>query len=159
MIPLIQLTHLTIHYRNFPIGELIELLYFSPNIHTLVFDSISLSKINATLIRNCQTFQTVSNKNKITTMSITGNFTLEDMKLFNNLCPRLEHLKFTMYSFGYHLRPIIEFLFSGNNTNTRHLISLCFSGRIALFNGTMQPVNLPDDSSTKLIKHKWHCWW
>lgn len=47
-IPLIKLSKLSIYSHHICITQLIYLLYFSPNIHTLTINSISLSKISCT---------------------------------------------------------------------------------------------------------------
>jgi hypothetical protein len=42
IIPLLQLTKLTIDYSHRPFSKVIDLLYSTPNVHTLVFKRLSL---------------------------------------------------------------------------------------------------------------------
>jgi hypothetical protein len=134
IIPLKQLTTLIIHYRNFCIGKLVELLYYSPNIVTLILNSISFFKISHTSIQESQTFEIVSKKNKITNMTIEDNDKLENIKVLNKLCPRLQHLTIGMssYNHDYH-QSIADFLLSNNNDNSHDLSSLCFTNQMQIY--------------------------
>ncbi|CAF3888017.1 unnamed protein product, partial [Adineta steineri] len=78
IIPLIQLTELIINYPKFCIGKLVELLYYSPNIRTLLLHSISFDKISSVSIQESQTFEIVSKKNRITNITITKYDALEN---------------------------------------------------------------------------------
>jgi hypothetical protein len=42
IIPLVQLTQLTIDYSHRPFSKVVDRLYFTPNVHTLVFKRLSL---------------------------------------------------------------------------------------------------------------------
>jgi len=92
IIPLTKLYKLSIHSHHFCISQLMDLLYFSPNIHILIINSISLSKINSDSIQETQTFQTIFNENKITNIIFKEDSTLQCIQLFQKLCPRLEQI-------------------------------------------------------------------
>ncbi|CAF0858351.1 unnamed protein product [Adineta steineri] len=83
IIPLIQLTELIINYPKFCIGKLVELLYYSPNIRTLLLHSISFDKISSVSIQESQTFEIVSKKNRITNITITKYDALENVRLLS----------------------------------------------------------------------------
>ncbi|CAF5001166.1 unnamed protein product, partial [Rotaria sp. Silwood1] len=98
-IPLIQLFKISINCRQFCIGKLMELLYFSPNIHILIINSISLTKVSSTSIEQTQTFQAICNTNKITNLTIKESTTKECILLFIKLCPQLQQLTVGIHSY------------------------------------------------------------
>ncbi|CAF3824035.1 unnamed protein product [Rotaria sordida] len=93
-IPLVKLFKLCINCHQFCIGKLMQLLYFSPNVHILIINSISLTKISSTSIQQTQTFQIICKKNKIINLMIEEISTHECLLLFIKLCPRLEQFTF-----------------------------------------------------------------
>jgi hypothetical protein len=124
IIPLTKLFKLSIHCDMFCISKLMELLYFSPNIHVLAINSISFSKIDAASIQKTQTFRTVFNENKITNLILQKNFRLDAMKLFLNLCPRLEQL--TVGIRPHNFTSVKTILSMKNDIHSPHLSFLCF---------------------------------
>jgi hypothetical protein len=69
IIPLQQLTKLAIKFHHLSFRKLIELLYFTPNIHTLTFRSMSLSESHHESGDTNETFQLVSKINVITNVT------------------------------------------------------------------------------------------
>ncbi|CAF3151834.1 unnamed protein product, partial [Rotaria sp. Silwood2] len=65
ILPLTKLGKLTIVYYTFPLEQIIKLLHFTSNLHTLKFGSISLNQNNIMLIEQSETFQYVSKINRI----------------------------------------------------------------------------------------------
>lgn len=102
--PVISLTNivrLNINYAEFCIGKLIELLYFSPNVHTLKLNSISFKKIDSNSIQKSDAFNTILNKNKIINLTIRDHTKPENILLFTKLCPRLERLTVRLLRMEY----------------------------------------------------------
>ncbi len=99
------------------------LLSLTPNLHTLMTSSKTLNVGGKyVLFKDNKTFQLVSNANRIKILIIGKDLTLEEIKLFTDLCPRVEHLTICI---GRHfLQRVLQFLLSKNNTKTRHLNSL-----------------------------------
>jgi hypothetical protein len=157
IIPLIQLTKLNIQCQNFCFGKVIDLLYFSPNIQTLILNSISHTKINALSIQQSITFQSVSNTNKILNVRIEQNCTMENVKLIIELCPRLQYLAINIDYNVIHL--FTEFLSLITNEKTRPLVYLCLLNIPERLYRMIRLGKLPDQYSVKFIDHNLHLWW
>jgi hypothetical protein len=65
IIPLTQLTKLNINLEPFLFKTMIELLYSTPNIHTLTVENVCFNEKEFISIEQSETFQLVSTKNKI----------------------------------------------------------------------------------------------
>ncbi|CAF1153630.1 unnamed protein product [Adineta steineri] len=160
IIPLIQLAELVINYPKFCIGKLVELLYYSPNIRTLILHSISFNKITSQLIQQSQTFETVSKKNRITNITIAESYTWEHMKLLCNLCSQLQRLTIArsrLFFGGY--MDIVQFLFHDHNHNTRHLSSLCFTNTDPFICRRLSSEYASTYVSVKSIEKNLYVWW
>ena len=92
MIPLTKLYRLSINCEHFCVSQLMDLLYFSPNIQILISNSISFRKISLNAIQQTQTFQIISKENKIRNVTLNGQSTLGNIELFVKLCPHLQQL-------------------------------------------------------------------
>jgi hypothetical protein len=125
IIPLINLKKLIIENCCFPFGQLIKLLYFTPNLHTLKFGSISFYQNNLMLIQQSDIFLQVSKNNQLKHFDLRESCTLEYIELIMNLFPRLEYLK-TGFN-RKEIESIGRFLFSKINNKTYHLVLLCIS--------------------------------
>lgn len=102
-----------------------KLLHLTPNLHTLriSFSDILRTREQYVLFKEKKTFQVVSNTNHIKVLLIDDMYlTLEEIKLFIDLCPRIEHL--TICIEQNFLQRALQFLLSKNNTKARHLTSL-----------------------------------
>ncbi len=82
IIPLRQLTKLTLACHRSPFKQVIELLHFTPNIHTLKLDSILFYRTDSVSIQQNDIFQLVSNTNTVTTLTIDKEVTFEKIQLF-----------------------------------------------------------------------------
>jgi len=119
--PLKQLMNLSIKCHHFAFQQLIELLQFTSNVHTLTLDSIVLCRADSSSIQRNELFQLVSKTNSVRKVTISKEITLEKIQLVIAAFPRMEDL--TINLFIQDLKPIAQYLL----TNTRYLSSLCIS--------------------------------
>ncbi|CAF3635086.1 unnamed protein product [Rotaria sp. Silwood1] len=161
MIPLKQLTKLVIESYDFPFEEIVKLLYFTPNLHTLKLDLLPLYKTNLKVFQQNEIFQYVSNRNHIRNLDLRHWCTLKHFRLIMNLFSQVEYLKTGIER--KEIQKIIEFLFSKTNNKTHHLFFLCISPtpKICLqeLKDLIQSENLLDHYSIKYIKRNLYLWW
>ncbi|CAF3977440.1 unnamed protein product [Rotaria sp. Silwood1] len=161
IIPLRQLTKLTFDYHHFPFEQVIELLHFTPNVHTLKLDSILLYQRSSFLIEQNEIFQKVSKMNTITSVTIGNETTLEEIQLVVALFPRLKCLTINLDKED--LKTIARFLLSKPNNNTDYLSTLCVSkqqrGLFTILVTLIESEKLLDDYTIKVINQKLYLWW
>ncbi|CAF1134906.1 unnamed protein product [Rotaria sordida] len=162
IVPLAKLTKLIFIYSyDFPFEQSIELLGFTPNLHTLKYDVIIFNETNSKLIQQNNIFQYVSKINKIKNLEIHQSSTLEEIKMIVNLFPQLEYFKTKMIRKEIEL--IIRFLLSKNNHQIYHLYYLCILEIPKIYlkklNMLIKLENLLDDYSIKLINRDLYLWW
>ncbi|CAF4622398.1 unnamed protein product, partial [Rotaria sp. Silwood2] len=80
ILPIKQLTKLIIKSSNFSFEQIVNLIRFTPNLYTLKLDLLSFNEINLKLIQQNETFQYVSNTNKIKTIELRQSCTLENFQ-------------------------------------------------------------------------------
>ncbi|CAF1261998.1 unnamed protein product [Rotaria sordida] len=158
IIPLKQITILIIDLYTFSFEQLINLLYFLPNIHTLKCNFINYNENN--LLNDI--FQYVSKTNKIKNLYIKSLCTLDLIKLIINLFPKLEYLKTGIYRKEF--KEIIRYILSkNNNNNTRHLYLLCITEipKICLteMDVLIEVEHLLDQYFIKYINRDLYLWW
>ncbi|CAF4221407.1 unnamed protein product [Rotaria sordida] len=136
ILPLIQLTKLSIDCDGFSFDKVIELIHFTPNIHTLKVYSMNLYKIDSIL-------------------------SIQKTKLLINLCHRLEHINIDILWQDF--ESILQLLLTKNNNNTCHLCSLCLKYGSKRMRKKLEKLikskNLLDNYSIKLIRSKLYLWW
>jgi hypothetical protein len=156
-----QLTKLAVKCHHFHFQQLIELLQFTHNVHVLKLDSIVLNRTNAVSIQQNQLFQLVSNMNTITKVTINKESNLEKVQLLTAVFPRMEYLKINL--FKQDLEPIVRFLLSKGNNNTRYLSSLCISKQrhdlMTTLKTLIKSKKLLHDYVLKVINRKLYLWW
>jgi hypothetical protein len=161
IIPLKQLTKLTLECHRLPFEQLIELLHFTPTIHTLNLDSVLLYRMDSVAIQQNNLFQFVSNTNIVTNLTIDKEITLEKIQLLVALFPRLEYLTINLYKET--LESIARFLLSKPNDYTRHLSSLCISKQLRVLIQNLRILieseKLLHDYTLKIINRKLYLWW
>jgi hypothetical protein len=158
IIPLKQLTQLSLDYHRLAIEEIVELLHVTPNIHTLKLEFLPIDPINS---ESNELFQIVSTTNTVRNITIGRESTLENIQLLVTLFPRLEYL--TVNLFKENLQSIARFLLSKSNDNTRYLSLLCISKQrndmMEELKSLLESENLLDDYTIKVINRKLHLWW
>jgi hypothetical protein len=88
-----QLTKLFINNYSGPFSEIMDLLYSIPNVHTFTFSAHgSFNNEDLILLEQSEIFQFISKNNKIKEINIISKCKLEYVKVFVNLCPRLEYI-------------------------------------------------------------------
>jgi hypothetical protein len=155
-----KLTKLVIR-SDYSFAQIVKLIRFTPNLHTLKFKLLSLQQINSELIQQSQTFQYVSNTNKITDLDLRTDSTLEKTQLIVNLFPRLKYLKTGMKKEEIH--QIVRFLLTKTNPATRHLFFLCIAEIpkrcLKELNLLIKSKNLLDDYYMKFVNRDLYLWW
>jgi hypothetical protein len=161
IIPLYQLTKLVIECHHFSFKKMIELLRFTPHLHTLIFESMPFYKNDSMSIEESETFRLVSNTNTITEVTFKDKCTLEKLQLLLTLCPRVQHL--TINILVRNLDSITRFLLNKTNPNTRRLCLLCFSRATSNWldklDSLISSETLIDDYTLNLVNSKLYiCW-
>jgi hypothetical protein len=161
IIPLNHLTKLVIECHHFSFKKMIELLRFTPHLHTLIFESMPFYKNDYMSIEESETFRLVSNTNAITEVTFTDKCTLEKLQLLLTLCPRVQHL--TINTLVRNLDSITRFLLNKTNPNTRRLCLLCFSRATSNWldklDSLISSETLIDDYTLNLVDSKLYiCW-
>jgi hypothetical protein len=161
IIPLRQLTKITLDCHRFSFMQVAELLNLAPNVHTLKLESILLYGTDFVSFKNNQIFQNVSNTNTVTNVTIDTKSTLDKIQLLSALFPRVEYLTINLHTKD--LESIVRFLLSKSNNNTRHLSLLCLSKQ---FKDLMKKLNilieseeLLDGYTIKVFKRNIYLWW
>lgn len=161
IIPLKQLTKLTLHCHRLPFDRMIQLLCFTPNINTLKLNSILLYRADSFSFPETEVFRIVSNTNIVTNLTVENECTLDKIELLTALFPRMEYL--TMNLDKKDLESIARFLLSKFNYNTRYLSSLCISKRrrelVEIFKNLLETEDLLHDYMLKVIDRKLYLWW
>ncbi|CAF3832632.1 unnamed protein product [Rotaria sordida] len=161
MIPLKQLTKIVTECCIFPIDNIINLLCFTPNVHTLNLNSLLLYDINKNSNKQNEIFQYVSEKNKIQTLVLYWKCSLSDVKFIVDLFPRLEYFKVEMNI--KEIEQIIRFLLSKTHNKTQSLCYLCLLKIPKVFlkqtKILIKSENLLNNYSIKYIDNDLHLWW
>ena len=105
-----KLTKLDIHCFNFSFQQIIKLIRYTPNLHTLKINVLPFIEINSRLIQQSRIFQYVSNTNRIKYLDFHENCTLKQIQFIVKLFPKLEYLKIGMKKVEIH--QIVHFLLS-----------------------------------------------
>ncbi|CAF2233828.1 unnamed protein product [Rotaria magnacalcarata] len=161
MIPLRQLTKLIIKSHLFPMEDIINLLLFTPNLHTLSLNLYILDDFNINSNRQKEICQYVSKKNKIQDLILNQRCSLNEIQFIVYLLPRLKCLKAQMER--KEIGQIIRFLLSKTHNRTRNLFYLCILEvpKVCLTETKVliESENLLNDYSIKYIDRDLHLWW
>ncbi len=161
VVPLKQLTKLVTECYHFPFYEIVKLLRFTPNLHTLKLDNLSTYETSPKLIQESDAFQYALNTNKIKNLEIRLWCSLEEIQLIMNLFPQLEYLNITIHR--KEIEHIVRYLLSKKNHQTCHLFLLCITQipKICLRELTMliKYEKLLDDYFIKFVNRDLYLWW
>jgi hypothetical protein len=122
IIPLKQITKLSLDLPCNSSSEMIELLHSIPNIHTFKVNSLTFEITDLISIENSEIFQLLSTTNNIKHVIILSTCGWDVINFFINLCPRLQHLTFDYSKDTF--RSLLGFLLSKDNHKTRDLFAL-----------------------------------
>ncbi|CAF3099742.1 unnamed protein product [Rotaria socialis] len=156
ILPLKQLTKLTIKRANFTSEQIIDLIRLTPNLSVLKLDSLSFNGIQQN-----ENFQYVSNTNKINTIEIRQSCSLENFQIILDLFRQVEYLKIGMNR--KEVNQIIRFLSSKINNKTCRLCFLCILQipKVCLreLNALIRSEHLFKNYSIKYINRDLYLWW
>ncbi|CAF2646192.1 unnamed protein product [Rotaria sp. Silwood2] len=161
MIPLRQLTKLVIESHLFSMEDIINLLRFTPNVHTLSLNLYILDDFNINSNKQKEICQYIFKKNKIQNLILNLSCSLIEIQFIMSLFPRLKYLKAQMER--KEIGQIIRFLLTKAHNNTRNLCYLCILevAKVCLqeIKVLIKSENLLNDYSIKYINHDIHLWW
>ena len=161
LMPLKQLTSITIENELFCFEQLIKLLNSTPNVHTLSVHRQSLDSTNSTTFQQSETFRLLSQTNKITKLTMRERFSTENLKLFLALCPRMQYLIIDVHV--HELESAVQLILLKNKTHRRDLCLLCVKNTSKSMSGTLKTLieseELLDNYLFKLIETDLYLWW
>jgi hypothetical protein len=161
IIPLKQITVLIFDYKFPSLKQLVQLLGFLVNIHTLKLTSLSLTENDSTTIRQSEIFQLVSRTNTIQSMILEGESLLDHIQLLTALCPRLQHVTVCGFSTAFAL--FVQLMYSKNNNDTRHLSSMCVSKMDEVLENNLKCLLKREQPRgkflAKFVNGKLYLWW
>ena len=161
IVSLEKITKLMIECEHFSLYQLIDLLACSPNIHTLIYQSIPFHKDDHLFTEQNQIFRRVCQTNTIKCVTFQEECTMDRVEFLVTLCPRVEYLSINVPM--EILKSVTRFLLDKSNPNTRHLCSICFS-RISQpwlvgLDGLIKFERLLDDYVYKSAESRLYLWW
>lgn len=155
------LNKITINSVHLDFRSIVNLLFYTPNVHTLTITSIKLFPRDYVPLQASELFHLVSEQSKIKNIIFTNVYSLQTIKLLINLCSRLQHIAISISERS--LEPTIRFLLSEANETTCCLSSICILGVDAMWieklKHLIQSKTLVNDYSIKIINQKLYIWW
>lgn len=153
LIPLNQLTKLTIEYYHSSFTKILQLISYTHNLHTLIMNSVSFEKLNLSLFEHHEIYQLVSQTNNIKQIHITWPSTLEEIKHLVQLFPRLQYL--TIHEYTDDLNFILNMLLSKYKVINSHNFSSNIQVTLRKISNTVKAMmksdNLLENYSTEII--------
>ena len=161
LIPLRQLIQINLQCSRLTFEQLLELLHISPHVRTFELHSGSIYPNDFTLLQQNRLFHLISDTNMVTNLTVAKEITLEKLRPLINLFPRLE--SFTMNCYEKDLKPIILFLLSKANNNTRHLSAICILEEARIYMAKLRYLiesdHLLQYYNLNQIDQKLYLWW
>ncbi len=161
----ISVTHLkkliiASNYLTF--NEIVDVLLYIPNIHTLAIRCIHTNAREVSTVQKSEKFRLVSEQNKVKNV-IISNYFLMTIKMLIDLCPELQHLSFNTFQDPF--METVRFLLSKNARKFSNISS--FSLRMfSLDNKLIEKVKTLiqskkhiDDYSLKILQNEFYLWW
>ncbi|CAF4494271.1 unnamed protein product [Rotaria sp. Silwood2] len=161
ILPLIQLTKLTIDYSHRPFSKVIDLLYSTPNVHTLVVKCVSLVATDYFPLQQSEKFRLVSNYNKIINVTILFDYSLRNIQLLMNLCPKVRQI--SIGTSENYLESTMQFLMSATKRTNCYLSSICIFGVNTTINEKLKTLieseKFINNYSIKTSGQTFDLWW
>jgi hypothetical protein len=162
IIPLKQLTKLSIGDISLPFEQLLELLRSTPNLHTIECEGRFSNKVDLKLIQQTNTFQYVSTRNNVKKLDIYQEKCIkEKFEILMNLFPQLEYLNIGMTK--KEVKQFVHCLPAKTNDKTHPLcllhIAQSHKKAIPEMNRLMRSEDLHDDYFIKNVTYGSNLWW
>ncbi|CAF3821416.1 unnamed protein product [Rotaria magnacalcarata] len=159
MIPLEQLTKIVLEPYRIPLEDILRLLFFTSNLHTLQFDTLGLHQNNLDFIQQHYIFDYGSKINKIESLILSGRCSLNELDFIVNLFPQLKSLETGMNRTEIKKNSI---LLSKTDNKTQHLFYLCIAyiPKVCLkeINTMIKSEKLLENYSIKYINYNLYVW-
>ncbi len=160
IVPLYRLTKLIIEQSNLRFNNFIKILNVTPHLRIFVCYSLSFDNIDPISIKNQNIFRCALSGNKINTLDLRHDCTLEQIRLITDLFPQLEC--FRVGTKVKEMPHIVEYILSNQNKLSK-LFFLCMfdiSRRyLNKLNIIIETKRLLDIYLIKLINHDMYLWW
>ncbi len=161
----ISVTHLQkliIDSNHLTFKEIVDVLLYIPNIHTLGIRGIKTTAKEIATLQKSKKFRLVSEQNKIKNVVIS-NYSLMAIKMLVDICLELQHL--SLNRFGKCFIKIVRYLLSKNARKYSGISS--FSLRMFRLNNKLikkvkilvQSKKHIDDYSLKVLENEFYLWW
>ncbi|CAF3651467.1 unnamed protein product [Rotaria socialis] len=161
IIPLMQLTNLTIRCLNLFFDTIIEVLHSTPNIQILEVDSEYPLELNPISIEQTEKLRLISNENKIQSLTISRGCTSKVAEVFINLCRRVQRIDMNISTNEF--ESTVRVLLMKHNINSHHLRLLILRYlSVTSFKKIEHMVHaekLLDNCSIKFVYNRLYLWW
>ncbi|CAF3312105.1 unnamed protein product [Rotaria socialis] len=161
IIPLMQLTNLTIRCLNLFFDTIIEVLHSTPNIQILEVDSEYPLELNPISIEQTEKLRLISNENKIQSLTISRGCTSKVAEVFINLCRRVQRIDMNISTNEF--ESTVRVLLMKHNINSHHLRLLILRYlSVTSFKKIEHMVHaekLLENCSIKFVYNRLYLWW
>ena len=160
--PLTKLTKMVFQYPAPPVEKILDLLDYTPQLHTLVFQSVHWLTRKHLLVEQSEKFRRIVKTNVIAHIIYNDVCRLDEAKFLLGLCPRIQHFSLSLdHTSG---ESVIRFLLDRTNPNTCHLCVICIRGFGKSWYERLDPLlkseRLLDDYTLKLTDDSGlYLWW
>lgn len=161
ILPIQQLTKLNIDFFDFPFERIVDLIRFTPHLHTLKIHLLSISEKSMQSLQTNPIFREVSSNNRIKHVEIGYRCSFEQIQMLVTLFFHIEYFKIGMKR--KELRCILRYLLSKTPSRPPDLFFLCISQIAKVCFGEVNLVlrleGLLDDYAIKFIRRDLYLWW
>ncbi|UJR19961.1 hypothetical protein I4U23_023093 [Adineta vaga] len=161
ILPMKQLTKLTVNCRHFPFEQLIVLFQYMQNVHTLKVETVQFTGVDFRSIQQNEAFQIASKTNTVMKMIIDGIIRFDQIKILLTLFSRMKYFIIDIYVQDFKL--LAEYLWPISYDKIHHLCMLSISNDREDFtkevNLLILSSKLPADYSLNYTRRKCYLWW
>lgn len=160
IIPLEQLTKLSLEHYGFPLEEIIRLIRSTPNLQTIKFDFSFTDEKSLKTIQQNQIFQYISTTNRIKHVHLNQSCRLDHIHLIMKFFPQMKSLQTSMNR--KELGQILQYILFNQNLiphlfflSITRLPKICLQeiDRLIKFNKLLEHYSL------KYLNHDLYFWW
>lgn len=161
VVPLGRLTKITIDYYDFPFEQIVDLIRFTPHLHTLKIHFLTINGKAMKALQSMAVFREISSNNRIEHLQVNDRCSFEQIEMLVQLCPNLQYFQIGMKR--KETRTIVRYLLTPTNPHTRHLYYLCISKTPRVCRGEINLLitfeKLLGNYSIKWIERNLYLWW